>query len=97
MKSPDGTVLWEGPPELPTPADPGARRPLGLVALGPEATPEEQADALGPALSDIPDASSASQPTASQPPESAPPASAPPASESPASEPPPTAGGPPAD
>jgi hypothetical protein len=50
--------------------NPGARRPLGLAAIGPMATPEEQPDALGPALTDIPDASPASGAPASESPAS---------------------------
>jgi hypothetical protein len=43
--------------------NPGARRPLGLAAVGP-ADPTEQAESLGPSLGDVPP----SEPPPSQPP-----------------------------
>jgi hypothetical protein len=42
--------------------NPGARRPLGIGALGPMAAPDEQPDALGPSLDD---AAPSSEPPAS--------------------------------
>ncbi len=48
---PGSTWKVEGP--LP---NPGARRPLGIPALGPPAAPPDAAAALGPALSDPPPA-----------------------------------------
>jgi hypothetical protein len=46
--------------------NPGARRPLGLQALGPAASGPEPADALGPSLGDAPAAGAG--PPAAEPP-----------------------------
>jgi hypothetical protein len=46
--------------------NPGARRPLGIAAVGPMADPAEQDESLGPSLGDLP-ASSAEPPAPDSP------------------------------
>jgi hypothetical protein len=48
--------------------NPGARRPLGLQALGPAASGPEPADALGPSLGDTAPPASSEPPAAAEPP-----------------------------
>jgi hypothetical protein len=61
--------------------NPGARRPLGIAAVGPMADPAEQLDSLGPSLGDAAATPSAPEPAAPEPPASEPPASEPPESD----------------
>jgi hypothetical protein len=53
--------------------NPGARRPLGIPALGPVSA-ADPTDALGPSLGDAPSEAPASEPPSSEPPASEPPA-----------------------
>ena len=59
--------VWKTEGPLP---NPGARRPLGIPALGPQAAAPPPADALGPSLGDARPASEAPapEPPASEPP-----------------------------
>jgi hypothetical protein len=75
---PGSTWKVEGP--LP---NPGARRPLGIPALGPVSA-DDGLETLGPALGEIPPAGGAAPPSAPPPAETPPPSETPPPDEPPA-------------